>query len=399
MKILLFSFYFPPDLSAGSFRMAALVEALSETDEVTVITTRPNRYASLAAEAPPIERRGRVSIHRVPVSGHSGGMGSQARSYLGFVVRAVPLALRSETDVVFVTSSRLFTAVLAAGVSLLKRRPLYLDIRDIFVDTIFDVIRGGWFRPFRPALALLERLAVNRAARINLVSPGFLGYFAPRYPNRSFDLFTNGIDTGFLTQWERRSIPARAPDTPFTVLYAGNVGDGQGIHRILPEAAARLGERVRFVIHGDGGKLQELREALAARGTDNVDVRPPIPREALIAAYSAADSLFVHLNDYPAFLRVLPSKLFEYGATGLPILAGVGGVAADLVAAELPDAILFPPLDCDAMVVGVETLMKRRDASDRARPDRAGFVDKYLRPRISAQLAAAIRATKNGKRQ
>ena len=113
----------------------------------------------------------------------------------------------------------------------------------------------------------------------------------------------------------------------------------------------------------------------------------------------AADALFVHLNDYPAFLRVLPSKLFEYGATSLPILAGVGGVAADLVAAELPDAILFPPLDCDAMVVGTETLMKRRDASDSARPDRAGFIDKYLRPRISAQLAAAIRATRNGKRQ
>lgn len=393
MKVLVFSYYFPPDLSAGSFRIAALVGALAEADEVTVITTRPNRYASLAAEAPRTERRGRVSIHRLPVSAHSGGMASQARSYLGFMLRAVPLALRSEADVVFVTSSRLFTAVLAAVVSLLKRRPLYLDVRDIFVDTIFDVIRGRWFRPFRPLLSLLERFVVARAARINLVSPGFLGYFGPRYPRRSFDLFTNGIDTGFLELWERRAVQVRAPGAPFTVLYAGNIGDGQGIHHFLPDVAVRLGWRVQFLIYGDGGKLAVLREALAARGTSNVELRPPIPREALIAAYASADALLVHLNDYPAFLRVLPSKLFEYGATGLPILAGVGGVAADLVAADLPDAILFAPLDSEALMAGIDSLMMRGAAPDRAKPDRAAFIDKYLRPRISAQIAAAIRAT------
>lgn len=399
MKILVFSFYFSPDLSAGSFRMAALVEALGEEDEVVVITTRPNRYASLFAEAPTMERLGQMTIHRLPVGAHSGSMGSQARNYLGYAVRAIPLALRIEADVVFVTSSRLFTAVLAAAISLLKRRPLYLDIRDIFVDTIFDVIRDGWFRPFRPLLGLLERFAVNRATRINLVSPGFFGYFAPRYPNRAFDLFTNGIDTGFLEQWERREVPILAPDAPFTVLYAGNVGDGQGIHCVLPEVAAQLGGRVRFVIQGDGGKLPALRKELAERGADNVELRPPVPREQLIAAYAAADALLVHLNDYPAFLRVLPSKLFEYGATGLPILAGVGGVAADLVSTDLPDAVLFAPLDGDALVAGIETLIARRAATGSQKCDRAGFTDKYLRSRISARMAAAIRATADGARR
>ena len=50
MKIVLFTFYYPPDLSAGSFRAVALVEALSKKisleDELHVVTTHPNRYAT-----------------------------------------------------------------------------------------------------------------------------------------------------------------------------------------------------------------------------------------------------------------------------------------------------------------------------------------------------------------
>ena len=50
MKIVFFTFYYPPDLSAGSFRAVALVEAIlrkiSSADEFHVVTTNPNRYAS-----------------------------------------------------------------------------------------------------------------------------------------------------------------------------------------------------------------------------------------------------------------------------------------------------------------------------------------------------------------
>ena len=49
MKILVLSFYFPPDLSAGSYRMSGLVDELLSTSkdiEIDVFTTTPNRYKS-----------------------------------------------------------------------------------------------------------------------------------------------------------------------------------------------------------------------------------------------------------------------------------------------------------------------------------------------------------------
>ena len=59
MKLLVLSFYYPPDLCAGSFRCEALVEALGaqrpDALQVDVGTTTPNRYQSLNVAAPEFE--------------------------------------------------------------------------------------------------------------------------------------------------------------------------------------------------------------------------------------------------------------------------------------------------------------------------------------------------------
>ena len=55
MRIGVLTFYYPPDLSAGSFRAAALIAALRELappgTQIDVITTMPNRYHSVPASA------------------------------------------------------------------------------------------------------------------------------------------------------------------------------------------------------------------------------------------------------------------------------------------------------------------------------------------------------------
>jgi glycosyltransferase involved in cell wall biosynthesis len=384
MKILIFSFYFPPDLSAGSFRAESLVEALAHDVDVELITSQPNRYAQHVVEAPAFEQRGRLRIHRIPVPAHRGGMALQIRTFAMFAKGALALARTLDFDVVVGTSSRLFTATLAARVAAARRKPLYLDIRDIFVDTMKDVL-GGWrFRLAAPMLGLIERYTMSRASIINLVSPGFLPYFQARYPTKRYHDFTNGIDPLFLTTQssEMQSRPARER---LRIVYAGNIGEGQGLDQILPTAATALKNEAEFIIYGGGGRLEALRRACADSGVTNVQLRDPVARPELLAAYRDADALFVHLNDYPAFLKVIPSKLFEYGATGRPLLAGLGGTSAGFVRSELPDAALFAPLDASALVAAVRAL-----PTAPASYDRTAFIDKYLRSRISRRLADEI---------
>ena len=394
MKILVLSFYFRPDLSAGSFRATALVDALRKLapigTQIDVITTLPNRYHSFAADpadAPVSEEHTGVSIARISLPRHKSGFVDQSKAFLTFVRRAIKQTDGRDYDVVFATSSRLMTAVLGAWIARRAKAPLYLDIRDIFVDTIKDVLPrpAAWIA--RPFFSRLERWAINRAAKVNLVSAGFAHYFSSRYPRHRFSYFTNGIDEEFLP---RESVePARRLSADghrqLTVLYAGNLGEGQGMHTIVPRLAQRMGPRVQFKIIGDGGRKPALEMALSALGVTNVELLPPVKREELLVAYRAADVLFLHLNDYDAFKKVLPSKLFEYAALGKPVWAGVAGYAADFVASEIDNSAVFQPCDVDGAISSFERLR----LSDEPR---TAFVEKYARAKISGDLAADILA-------
>ena len=120
------SFYYQPDLCAGSFRCTALVEQLKQQKDVKleVITTLPNRYASFSAQAPEYEVTDGVEIHRIALPSHKSGMLDQIKAFTTFDRQALKLTRDKDYDLVFATSSRLFTAFLGARIASSKKLPL-----------------------------------------------------------------------------------------------------------------------------------------------------------------------------------------------------------------------------------------------------------------------------------
>jgi len=385
-RLLVLALYYPPDLSACAFRAVALVKALKERAPglaIDVITSLPNRYQSFGSPAPELETDGTVTIRRLPMPAHRSDMVTQASSYVRFAWRAARQARLQHYDLVFATSSRLMTAALGAWVSRRSGTVLYLDIRDLFRDTMGDILSPVAGSLVVPILSGVERWTVRRAAKVNLVSPGFEAYFRRRHPALSLSFFTNGIDDDFLVPAGAERPPAG--DRPMTVVYAGNIGEGQGLHAIIPPLASRLAGRARFRVIGDGGRRAQLVNALQREGVSNVEIVPPMPRTGLLAEYQAADVLFLHLNSYEAFTRVLPSKVFEYAALGKPIWAGVGGYAAEFLKCEVSNTAVFQPCDVSAGL----------DAWDRisfGQTDREVFVRRYARRDIMRELASDIAA-------
>jgi len=385
LRLLLVSFYFRPDLCAGSFRASALVDALLTMlpagASIDVITTAPNRYSSFTREATDVECLGALTVRRIALPVHRSDLWGQSRAFLHFARRANRCAGDGPYDIVIATSSRLMTAALGAWIARRVQARLYLDIRDIFVDTIGDLF-PKLARALRPPLSALERWTMRRADRINLVSRGFEHYFRSRYPDRSYAWFTNGIDDEFLSaDWPEKK-PADAQE-PLLVVYAGNIGDGQGLHAIVPQLARQLGARVHFRVIGDGGRRELLLDRLRREGVHNVEVLPPMPRSELLEAYGRADILFLHLNAHAAFEKVLPSKIFEYAATGKPIWAGVAGYAASFIASEVPNAAVFAPCNAVDAIEKFDRLILR----DQPRSD---FVARYERRNIARAMARDI---------
>lgn len=383
MRILVLSFYYTPDLSAGSFRTTAFVQAIlskfSDDVHVDVITTLPNRYKTFNSKAKEYEKSDGLEIFRIKLPSHQSGMRDQSRAFIHFLKSANALVSNREYDLVYATSSRLMTAVLGAWIASRKKARLYLDIRDIFVDTINDVLSRKITFFVKPVFSFLERWAINKADKVNLVSEGFRDYFESRYPKQKFSFFTNGIDDEFIEVGQHH-IKKETKNSPIKVLYAGNMGEGQGLHAIIPMLAERMQDRLQFILIGDGGRKVQLQSSLSKVGCNNVELRDPVNRTELIEAYLKADVLFLHLNDYAAFRKVLPSKLFEYAALGKPIWAGVSGYAAEFIKKEIENAVVFSPCDVDEATNVFESLK----ITDKQRPE---FVSKFARKNIMKLMA------------
>ena len=125
MKLLFISFYFPPDLSAGSFRSSALIEQLKKKfSQIEIYTAFPSRYKVYKEDTKEFEHFENIKIHRIKIPEHYGGMFSQAFSFIFFFGSVLKKTKKHDYDAIFATSSRLFTAFLGSVISYKKNIPL-----------------------------------------------------------------------------------------------------------------------------------------------------------------------------------------------------------------------------------------------------------------------------------
>lgn len=383
MKILFLSFYYKPDLCAGSFRNTALAEKLSSFlspgDTIDVLTTMPNRYPSYRIGARHAEISGNLNIRRISIPEHAVNFTGQIRSFRKYYSTVLDAIKGRKYDLVYASSSRLFTAYLGARAASETNATLYLDIRDLFTETMGEVISNGVVRrALLPILRKIENLTFSRADHINLVSEGFVDYIR-KFENKSLSFFTNGIDDEFLVG---QNIEKEYGE-PKVITYAGNIGEGQGLEKIIPEAARLLGNTYKFIVVGDGGTRKLLEDAVEKNNLSNVEIIPPVGRNELLEFYRKSDYLFIHLNNYRSFEKVLPSKLFEYCAFDIPIIAGLSGYPRKFVETNVENHILFEPGNAEQMADKLKNYNYRNTR-------RTAFIEKYRRDLIMQKMAGSI---------
>lgn len=382
-KILILSFYYPPDLCAGSFRTKALIESLeplaqTQNIQIDIITTIPNRYADFQMSAKILETKGCVTIYRIKIPTHKSGFIDQAKAFAHYFFKTLKITRDKQYGVVYATSSRLFTAFLGARIATKKKIPLFLDIRDIFTDTMKSILKFP-LNLCIPFFNLIERYTIKKANILNLVSSGFLPYFKTRDDcevttiSHGVDIFFRDIQSGVR---ENRLIKR--------VLYAGNIGQGQGIEKIIPALAIAFKNQCEFYIIGNGGQKEKLEKACYR--LKNITIFPPVDREKLMQHYNDSDILFLHLNNLPAFNKVLPSKIFEYAMTGKPILAGVSGYAADFFRREISNSCIFQPCNAEQAITQLNYIL----SSDMKSKDNNMFYEKFNREKLMNELATKI---------
>jgi hypothetical protein len=113
-----------------------------------------------------------------------------------------------------------------------------------------------------------------------------------------------------------------------------------------------------------------------------------MPRRQLIAEYENADILFLHINNYSAFVRALPSKIFEYVMMGKPILAGVPGYSSEFLRNHVPWCEIFLPCDVNSAYEKLKKMIMELDSEKTY--DTGAFYRAFNRETLMRQLSEKI---------
>ncbi len=177
-----------------------------------------------------------------------------------------------------------------------------------------------------------------------------------------------GADTARFRPDAQGPVPFLRPADTVAV-FAGAFRSWHGaIH--LADAVRRLHDRGRrdvgAVFIGDGPELPRVRNA--ARGLDGVVFTGPLPHDRIAACLAACDigaAPFDVARHGPLALGFYwsPLKIFEYMATGLPVVAPAVGRIPALVG-DGREGLLYDPANPDGLAAALERLA---DASLRGR--------------------------------
>lgn len=403
MHILFLSDNFPPEVNAPASRtFEHCREWVADGHRVTVITCAPNFPAGRVMEGYRNRLFARETMDGIEVirvwSYITANEGFLRRTldYLSYACAASLAALFvRKVDVIVATSPQFFTACAGWFAGLAKRRPYIFELRDLWPESIRAV---GAMRDGR-ALRMLERLELflyRRAAAVVTVTHAFRKNLIGRgIPDDKIEVITNGADLARFAPRCRDEALERGLDLKgkFVAGYVGTHGMAHALGTVL-EAAALVrdmpgGEAVRFLMLGDGAEKAALRQRAAELGLDNLVFIDTVPKAQVPLYWSLLDVSIVHLRDTPLFATVIPSKLFECMAMGIPVLHGVRGESADIVERE-GVGVTFPPEDAPALAAAV--LAMAGDPQGRAAMAARGPVAArgYDRGTLARRMAALL---------
>jgi glycosyltransferase involved in cell wall biosynthesis len=237
-------------------------------------------------------------------------------------------------DLVFVLVGPMTLSIPALWFRAIWGTPFLLDIQDLWPESVTGsgMLGAGWIE------SLISRcctFAYRQAKRMIVLSDG--------YKRRLVERGARPDDVAVIYNWcdpsqENGDFDAPVKDTfglagTLNIVYAGNLGELQALETVV-RAALILRDRlprVRFVLLGSGTRESALRRLAETEGASNVRFISRLPLDRLAEVFHFASVLLVHLKQDPLSDVGIPQKIQAYLASGIPILAGVRGDAAELV--------------------------------------------------------------------
>jgi glycosyltransferase involved in cell wall biosynthesis len=343
-KILFLTDNFPPEVNAPASRTYEHTkEWVKKGYEVTVITCAPNfpkgelfsGYKNRISHSSNVDG---IKVIRV---------WSFIRPNKGFVLRVFDFAsfalssflrgLFIKTDIIIATSPQFFTATSGWALSLFKRKPWVMEVRDIWpeaIATLGQLREGSYLYKF---LEKVELALYASAEKIIVVTDSFRENLISRKvePRKVF-VHKNGVVLdNFNPSYRDESIFNEFPQLrdKKIIAYIGTHGLAHGLTFILRSIPSliEVNSKLHFLFIGEGAEKVKLIEMAETLKIKNVTFLPFVKKNEIVRYLSVIDISLVNLIKSDTYKAVIPSKIFEAAAMQKPILLGLEGEAKEII--------------------------------------------------------------------
>jgi glycosyltransferase involved in cell wall biosynthesis len=357
LHILFLTDNFPPEVNAPASRTYEhAVRWVSKGCKVTVITCFPNFpdgkiFSGYKNKWYQVELIDGIKVVRVKTFIYSNeGFLLRVLDYLSFMFTAFFVGLfQKKPDVIVATSPQFFTAVSGWMLSALRRRPFIFELRDIWPASIIAV--GAMNKS--PLIIFLEKIELflyKRAQAIISLTNSFKEELIQRgiEPNKIF-VVLNGVDLNFyqpILLKDSSLINKYSFENKFIVGYIGTHGMAHGLEVIIEAAKQLINQpEILFMMVGSGASKKNLQEIVKRENLSNILFIDTQPKKLIKSYFSLCDLSLIHLKNSSVFSKVIPSKLFESMAMGVPILMAIPEGEATNLVRKYKCGVIMPPED------------------------------------------------------
>ena len=356
MHVLLITQYFPPEIGAAATRWGDYVQILiKKGHRVTVLCEMPNY--PLGSYFPGYKRQWvkqeKVSpnltiIRSFAWANNRNSAIKKLGHYLVFMFSGLLTAFRLKNyHVLIVSSPPLFVGVIGAIISKIKSIYFFLDIRDLWPESVMALgeVRSKWVFNMGKKL---ESFIYKSTNGYILTVPGFQKHFTNHYPeqlNKPMINLINGVSNTFFDLAKKYD---RIPGKRFAVLYSGNMGLAQGLESVIKAADILQKYPIDFKFVGSGVKQKALKTKADKLGLKNVVFLPVQKKEELIKLIKKASVCLVPLKNNPLFKNAIPSKMFEYMACGRPVIVSISGEVTEIIK-KAKSGLISSPEDANSI--------------------------------------------------
>ena len=271
----------------------------------------------------------------VAVPPQDGSAQRRLASWIAYSFRALVAGVRKHNiDAVYASSPHLLAPLTGWVLAKYHRAAFIVEIRDLWPESFVaaGLLKRG--STTHRALSLLERFVISRADHIVGVTPGWEAYFQRLGVSKGrFSAIPNGtepsdfaLDSGF----DRDEMRRRLNISGVTAVFAGAHGPKDGIDQIL-DAAHEL-PHINFLLVGDGPSKKASIERAQREMITNVEFRDPVAKSNLAELLACCDIGIHSVTPLPVFeLGMSPNKLFDYLASGLPVVSNAGKAVEEII--------------------------------------------------------------------